>query len=432
MNSSRMPHKSRITAAGLMGLSLIPAGAWAADLPAKSAAPVEYVRACSMHGAGFFTIPGTETCLRMSGRVRAEVRYLEPGARTDDSIGYRARGRLNFDARTSTSYGLLRAFVRYELTHNTGNYGGDTVTLDRGFVEFAGLTAGRIQSFFDFYTNDYNFGSIFVSDFSTQALAYTAKFGSLSATLSLEDGIERRFFTDPNGVGFPGEGFAVAGERVPDVVGQLLWTESWGKVQFSAALHQIRSDNLVPPLDPVAFPDTEYGFAVQGGLQLKLPAIAEGDELWLQTGYAEGALSYLGMGNTTIKNINLNQTDAYIDALGDIERSRAWAATALFLHYWTPEIRQAVFASYGVIDYPSNSAVTAPNGGSVGFIDTNDLRLGSNIGWLPVNGLYIGVEGIYRHVELQDRSVAELGTDPARLINSANAFEARLRVQRDF
>ncbi len=432
MNSSGISQSQVIAAAGLIGLGLFSADAWAADLPAKSATPVEYVRVCSTYGAGFFTIPGTETCLRISGRVRAELRYLEPGSREDDSIGFRARGRVNLDARTPTSYGLLRTFIRYEITRNTGNYGDDTVNVDRAFVEFAGFTAGRVQSFFDFYTNDYNFGSIFVSDFSTQALAYTAKFGSLSATLAIEDGIERQFFNGPNGTGYPGQGFEVAGERMPDVVGQLLWEQSWGKMQLSAALHQIRSDNLVPPLDPVAFPDTEYGFAVQGGLQFKLPSIAAGDELWLQAGYAEGAMSYLGMGNTSIKDLNLSQTDAYVDEFGNVERSRAWAATALFVHYWTPEIRQAVFASYGVIDYPSNSAVTAANGGSAGFIDSTDLRLGSNIGWIPVSGFYIGVEGIYRHVELQDRSLAESDTIPARLISSADAFEARLRVQRDF
>src|SRR5690606_11870597 len=106
------------------------AGDQAADLPAKKAAAVEYVRVCSTYGAGFFYIPGTETCLRVGGRVRAEYQYLEPTAREDNSIGFRARGRLNLDARTATAYGLLRTFVRFELTHNTGVYGGDSAIVD--------------------------------------------------------------------------------------------------------------------------------------------------------------------------------------------------------------------------------------------------------------------------------------------------------------
>ena len=44
------------SAAGLMALS---GAAQAADLPVKAKA-VEYVRICSLYGAGFFFIPGTD------------------------------------------------------------------------------------------------------------------------------------------------------------------------------------------------------------------------------------------------------------------------------------------------------------------------------------------------------------------------------------
>ena len=36
--------------------------------------------------------------------------------REDDAIGFRARGRIQLDARTATAYGLLRSFVRFEIT----------------------------------------------------------------------------------------------------------------------------------------------------------------------------------------------------------------------------------------------------------------------------------------------------------------------------
>ncbi len=35
------------------------------------AAPVEYVKVCSIYGAGFFSIPGTDTCIQVRGGVRA-------------------------------------------------------------------------------------------------------------------------------------------------------------------------------------------------------------------------------------------------------------------------------------------------------------------------------------------------------------------------
>ncbi|MET0529165.1 MAG: porin [Microvirga sp.] len=116
---------------------LVPAGSQALDLPAKGTTLTEAVRACSTYGAGFLAIPGTDTCLRIGGRARGEIRYLEPGSRADDTIGYRTRGRIALDARTRTSYGLLRAKTQYEFTHNTGNYGPDTFRLDEAFIEFA-------------------------------------------------------------------------------------------------------------------------------------------------------------------------------------------------------------------------------------------------------------------------------------------------------
>ena len=284
----------------------------------------------------------------------------------------------------------------------------------------------------DFYTNDYNFGTILVSDFSTQVLAYTVKLGSgLSATLSLEDAIERRQLTSPNGTGFPGQTFDPAGVRMPDIVGQVLLERSWGKAQGSAVIRQIRSNNLVPGLNAAPLTDTDYGFAVQAGVQLKLPAIAEGDQFWLQGGYSRGALSYLGFGNTDIGNISLNQTDAYVGPFGQAELAKGWAATALFLHYWTPQIRQAVFGSYGVIDYPANSAFTVA-GGMLGFVDATDWRVGTNLSWLPTSGFYIGIEGLYRAVDPRGR--VYLNNDPTtgRLIGATQALEARLRLQRDF
>src|SRR4051812_14660023 len=88
------------------------AGAHAADLPVAKAAPVEYVRVCNTYGAGFFYIPGTDTCLRVSGRVRAQYLFAQPLTRASDATGFYTRGRIQLDARTATAYGLLRSVVR--------------------------------------------------------------------------------------------------------------------------------------------------------------------------------------------------------------------------------------------------------------------------------------------------------------------------------
>ena len=69
------------------------------------------------------------------------------------------------------------------------------VNLDKAFIQFAGFTAGRAASFFDFYAHDLEFvASSLGSDISsTNLLAYTATFGQgFSATLSVEDPLLRK------------------------------------------------------------------------------------------------------------------------------------------------------------------------------------------------------------------------------------------------
>ncbi|MEA2994834.1 MAG: hypothetical protein QOG74_383, partial [Alphaproteobacteria bacterium] len=58
------------SAAGLVAV----AGAQAADLPVK-AKPVEYVKVCSLYGAGFWYVPGTDTCLKVGSYVRVQTEW---------------------------------------------------------------------------------------------------------------------------------------------------------------------------------------------------------------------------------------------------------------------------------------------------------------------------------------------------------------------
>jgi hypothetical protein len=289
------------SAAGLAAV----AGAQAADLPVAKAAPVEYVRVCSTYGAGFFYIPGTETCLRVGGRVRADYLYGEPLDRAEDAIGFRARGRLNIDTRTATAYGLLRAYIRYEITRSSGTPFNFTSTGDgsvrtvpdvtQAFVQFGGLTAGRVTSFFsngDLPTG--HMGTLRFDDApDVNVLAYTFSFGNgFSATLALEDGLDRR----SSGFGLDSPlGLVYAGQRVPDLVGNLKYDGTWGTAQLSGAVHQIRSLNLVTPFGATVpdYPDTEYGFAISAQIGVNLPMLAEGDSAWIAATYTDGANAYI-------------------------------------------------------------------------------------------------------------------------------------------
>ena len=52
------------------------AGANAADLPSRKAAPASFVKICDAYGAGFFYIPGTDTCLQIGAYVRIEGNFI--------------------------------------------------------------------------------------------------------------------------------------------------------------------------------------------------------------------------------------------------------------------------------------------------------------------------------------------------------------------
>jgi hypothetical protein len=385
------------------GLAAV-AGAQAADLPAKKAAAVEYVRVCSTYGAGFFYIPGTETCLRVGGRVRAEFRYVEPLDRSQDAIGFRTRGRLNIDARTATAYGLLRTFVRFEMTRDTGVYGfsSTSANVDQAFIQFGGLTAGRTVSFFmnSDLPND-NWGTLRFYDAPTvNVFAYTFSFGNgFSATIAAEEGTYATSL------------FTEAGQTMPDLVANLKYAGTWGSAQLGGALHQLRSDTLFG----TEYPDSTLGWAVTAQGSVNLPMLAEGDALWIAATYADGALGYLGFDpDVGVGNASSTVVDAYIGADGDIDTGRGWSIAGGLNHYWTPTIRQNIFGSYARVEYSANAPALAS--------DFNEWRAGSNVIWSPVSGLDIGVEVLYSNL------------DPRGIVGNDDddAWEGRLRVQRDF
>jgi hypothetical protein len=322
--------------------------------------------------------------------------------------------------------------VRYELNRGLGFPGAgtngsvtNTSNLAQAFIQFGGLTAGRVTTMFD--NGDLPTGHMGTLRFSdspdVDLIAYTFTFGNgFSATLSLEDGLERRAglaraFGTSVGTDVYG------GQRAPDVVGNIKYAGTWGSAQLSAAGHQLRVANPYAIGGFSDTVDTEYGYAIQANVGVNLPMLAPGDALWLNAVYANGALGYItGGSGSSIGLSNSSVTgglvDGYVNANGNLSTGRGWSVAGGIRHYWTQSIRQNVFGSYARITYS----------GATPFADFNELRVGSNVFWTPVTGLDIGVEAIY--VKLDPR--ASIG--PFGLVSntSDHAWEGRVRVQRDF
>ena len=469
-------------------------GAQAADLPMRKSAPVDYVRVCDWTGAGYFYIPGSDTCMNIGGLVRAEYAYINtsraynpasfagtvapgnvvvPGGtivprRFSDQSGFFIRGRIAADTRTQTAYGTLRAYVRYQIDRDQGlyqgggiqggqnsfaNQGGNSAYLDKGFIQFAGFTAGRVQSFFDFYADNYNYEGIANSDESNNVLAYTyTAAGGFSATLAIEDHNGRN-----DGIGSitgnsaQSGNFATAssvgygGEMIPDIVGQLNVTQAWGQAQLSAAYHQVNT------VEAVSFPSNfqhkdDDGFAVQGGVQFKLPMLAAGDDLWIQADYQQGAYLYQDSSGYQNGGFDSNLLGGFFHvdhdaiALGvpgsatgayTLQKSRGFSVAAAINHYFTPNFHDVLFGSYEESSYGSAKNIDWTLGG---LGDASQYRVGNQFLWDPVKNLEIGLEVFYAHL---DQTLAHApGTAatalPVGIAKNPDAFEGRLRLERDF
>ena len=156
------------------------------------------VRVCSAYGTGFFYIPGTDTCLRVGGSVRMDINTSELNqrgglvTRGQNSYTTNGRARLFLDSRTGTDFGMLRAYIGVEHTIPGSNGGANATRIPQAYIQWGGLTAGRISSSaFEYYTSATYRGS-YRSSSSTyydgaNALWYTFDFGQgFSATLALE------------------------------------------------------------------------------------------------------------------------------------------------------------------------------------------------------------------------------------------------------
>src|SRR5271157_1663897 len=290
------------SAAGLVAV----ASAQAADLPTRKAAPVEYVRICNVGGITGWTLPGSDTCVKLSGYITAQftggnletqynwgtvngallaatnpnapVRFAIPPAflnpalipafsqvnqrvliaRPDtfnrDQIGWTVRANFGFDFASNTAYGPL--IGHFDLNAETGNGFDNTGTatyLNTGYITWAGITAGKAQSFFSFIGGGDNWANIFSPDRKgfnePDLMAYTASFGGgFSATISIESqgsvGGGSATVTNMTGAGGGGPNsnpgsITFGGQRWPDIVGALHVKQGWGEAQVSAVIHNV-------------------------------------------------------------------------------------------------------------------------------------------------------------------------------------------------
>ncbi|MGB7973715.1 MAG: porin, partial [Roseiarcus sp.] len=211
------------SAAGVVAV----ATAQAADLPTRKAAPVEYVRVCNVGGITGWTLPGSDTCVKFSGYMTAQVtggnlstqynwgtvgdaigaaavtpglgalaaspalaalggidprntqRVLLAASSTQQNTsfyrnetGWSSRANFGFDMASNTAWGPLIGHMDFNVDVSNGfdplqfsGAGVDNIAyLNTGYLTWAGITAGKAQSFFSFIGGGDNYANFFSPD----------------------------------------------------------------------------------------------------------------------------------------------------------------------------------------------------------------------------------------------------------------------------
>jgi hypothetical protein len=201
------------------------ASAQAADLPTRKAAPVEYVRVCNVGGITGWTLPGSDTCVKLSGYITAQVvggnlstqyawgtvgEALGAAANTPGlgaiatspvlaelatidgrntqrvllaaspaqgnttfyrpETGWSTRANLSLDIASNTAYGPLlgHAEVQGDVGNGLDSLQGAPVNnifyVNTAYLTWAGITAGKAASFFSFVGGGDNYANFFSPD----------------------------------------------------------------------------------------------------------------------------------------------------------------------------------------------------------------------------------------------------------------------------
>jgi len=426
---------------GSAAAMMVVSGAQAADLPA--AEPVEYVRVCDAFGTGFFYIPGTDTCLKISGYARFEAAYVNEsmaeatgadfGGAFDadfDSFTTRARGEVQFDARTMTDMGLLRSYVALRGTNGHDSIG-DGFNIEKAWLSLANdtgtLTAGHHGSFFDFFGGTALDSRIGQDDptISVNLLAYTFVIGNgVSASVAMEDsrfrknnalGIAFTSVTTATTIGgavtgatfLSGTTDSFDGQEWPDFVANIRVDQGWGSAQIMGAIGQ-RDYTGVPGF----VNDDNYGWAAGAGLSVGVPGT--GITFDIQGTWAEGLVSYATTGN------GAPIFDGVWNGGTGVDLTEAWGVHAALGADVSSNVSVALNGSYAQVDH----------GGIAGFTDQLDYDtyvVSGTVHWKPVSGLTISGEVAYEAVEWDSGATAVFP-----VLNDQDIWGAMMRINRTF
>ena len=398
--------------------------AGAADLP-PAPHPVDYVRICDAFGSGFFYIPGTDSCLRMRGRVRVDYRYrhqdgdqsiplgsssqiASAGIRSDSPVFFRARGYWGWDHRTNTDIGLVRAFLRADIDRDTRDNNGVSLDLDYAFIQIGSLTIGLtdliLEPVFKAYTLDHGWNTtgldvqailaqyVYSLDngFSIGAVIYDQTVAEGGNSMWNVGRAVTGIFAPPTygGLRIPGAGIAI------------IYEGSFASFSFSGAVQDVRPDNQ--PGSVIGY-DHAVAWAVNGSAEFKVP-VGTKTKVGINAAYTHGILQYLheDTRNLPTSDFTVNST------LTKTDLSKGWSVGAGLS---TQVFERTTFNfTGGYTDVRQNN----------GVVDLRWFDVVANLQYALTSNLKLTAEGHYRYL------------DASNNIRSSDGISGILRAQLDF
>ena len=535
------------SAAGIVAV----ASAQAADLPTRKAAPVEYVRVCNVGGITGWTLPGSDTCVKFSGYITGQftggnlsTQYnwgtlhdaigaitnaggVVPGVLTTaagidprntqrvllaasnaqenttffrSNTGWSTRANFGFDMASNTPYGPL--IGHFDLNVDAANgfdplqYGStpNLAYLNTGYLTWAGITAGKAQSFFSFVGGGDNWANLFSPDRKgfnePYLLAYTASFGGgFTATISAETPwtvgasgggttMNGGYFNTNSGPlgGFNPTQIQFGGQKWPDIVGALHVKQGWGEAQISGVIHNVNvvADGFQGDVVGVACgvpgamvvcngQQTKVGWALDAGVKVNLGTWGfggPGDTAVLSGAYSKSAIWYSGIGDgmwSEVGQTNGNgqpmwAADAFFNPITNQWSSpTAWSVLGIIEHHFTPQFYVDLEGSILGLNWSNMGGGCYILGFGCGIAQAAagplsphsfSWIIGADLGWNPVTNLNFDLELMYQSTNQSTPSgfagtVYNYGQPneffvPGDWKGISSGFAGRLRITRYF
>lgn len=244
---------------------LVAGSAFAADLPAKKAAPAAAVTACPAFGAGFWTVPGTDTCIQITGRVAFVPGYT---LESTDAVTSAAQfdnnySRVAFDVRSNSEIGVVRSFYRISTSS----------LVDAAYIQAAGFTFGNNSSLVDIAGSKGWMFDTYADGGSGIGITYSAALGS--STLSI--GVMKS--ANNNSSNASDSAYV---SDTPDVEASFSTTAGMATLTVAGVLHTAMDDNGTD--------DSTQGYAVLANLGVTSGVVSAS----IYGGMSRAALAYTG------------------------------------------------------------------------------------------------------------------------------------------